>query len=113
MTMTTTPDRSPYGAVRDVVHAADRANLSVNEAARLSGLSPSSVRSSAYALGITLRRERRPLGSIKALVQAGHKQGLTIPQLSESSGASRHNLYTAAKRLGLTLQRARRGRPTP
>jgi hypothetical protein len=111
--MTTTPDRSPYGSVRDVVFAADRANLSVKEASRLSGLSQSSIRSSAYALGITLRRERRPLGSIKALVQAGHAQGLTVPQLSESSGVSRHNLYTAAKRLGLALQPARRGPSIP
>jgi len=111
--MTTNPERAPYGAVRDVVLAADRANLSVKEASRLSGLPESSIRSSAHALGITLRRVRRPLGAIKALVQEAHKQGMTVPQLAESSGASPHNLYTAAKRLGLTLQRARRGRPTP
>lgn len=106
------PERQPYGSVRDVVIAADRANLSVKDAAKFSGLSESSIRSSAHALGITLRRQRRPLGSIKALVEEGHAQGMTIPQLAESSGVSRHNLYTAAKRLGLTLQRARRGRPT-
>lgn len=110
--MTTTPERTSYGAVRDVVIAADRANLSVNEAARLSGLSPSSVRSSAYALGITLRRERRPLGTIKALVQAGHAQGMTVPQLVESSGVSRHNIYSAAKRLGLAFPDARQAPKT-
>ena len=105
-------ERQPYGSVRDIVIAADRANLSVKDAARFSGLSESSIRSSAHALGITLRRQRRPLGSIKALVEEGHAIGLTIPQLAESTGVARHNLYSAAKRLGLTLRKAQRGRPT-
>lgn len=105
--MTTTPNRAPYGAVKEACSLADGMGVTAKDVAKATGFPLSSIRSCCRDYGFSLVRERRPLGSVKAVVLAGLKSRMTLSQIIHTSGIAPHTVYSAARRLGFGRSMAR------